>query len=115
MVTVSNYHVRQTQEGKQFIVLELTGEVEMIQSSTTGRFYATAKKCTMPSTFPEDVAKTLVGKQLKGRIEKVQTEEYEYANPDTGEVLTLAHTFVYVPEEKAETLLPKKETSLVGV
>jgi hypothetical protein len=115
MITITGYHVRQNQEGKQFIVLELQGDVELIQSSASGKFYATAKKCTMPSTFPEEVAKTLVGKQLKGRIEKVQTDEYEYANPETGEVLTLAHTFVYVPEEKAETLLPKKEPSLVGV
>ncbi len=115
MVTITGYHVRQNQEGKQFIVLQLTGDVEMIQSSETGRFYATAKKCTLPSTFPEEVAKTLVGKQIKGRIEKIQCDEYEYANPETGEVLTLAHTFVYVPEEKLEPELARKEPSLVGV
>lgn len=111
MVTISNYHLRQTQEGKSFVSLELTGELEMIQSSTTGRFYATAKRCTISSTFAEDIAKTLVGKQIPGRIERVQCEVYEYTNRETGEVITLTHTYVYVPEEKQEAAISKPKVA----
>jgi hypothetical protein len=46
------------------------------------------------------VSTTLVGKQLPGRIEKVEAAPYEYVVKETGEVLTLSHTYVYIPEEK---------------
>jgi hypothetical protein len=114
MVTISAYHVRQNQEGKSFITLELLGDVELIQSSNTGAFYATAKKCTISSTFPEEVAKTLVGKQLKGRIERVQCEPYEYTNRETGEVITLTHTYVYNPDEHESMPVSTGQNSLVG-
>ena len=45
MVTISNYFVRENKEGHSFISLELTGDVELIQSSLTGKFYASAKLC----------------------------------------------------------------------
>ena len=103
MVTISNVLIREGKEGKPFVALELTGDIEMVQSSETGRFYATAKKCSIPSTFSEDVAKSLIGKQLPGKIEKMETTPYEYVVKETGEVLTLSHTYVYTPvEEKRE-------------
>jgi hypothetical protein len=101
MVTITNYFVRQTQEGKSFIALELTGDLELIQSSGTGRFYATAKRCSVSSVFTEEVAKTLVGKTLPGRIDRVETAPYDYVVPGTGEIRSLSHTYVYRPEEKA--------------
>lgn len=110
MVTITGYHLRKSVDEKEFIVLELTGEVEMIQSSTTGQFYATAKKCTMPCTFTEELAKTLIGKTIKGRIDRVQVQPYEYTVKDTGETLTLTHSYVYVPEERAK-LVPMTEPS----
>jgi hypothetical protein len=113
MVTISNYFVRQTQEGKQFITLELLGDLELIQSSNTGAFYATAKRCTIPSTFTEDVAKTLIGKQIRGRIDRVQCAAYEYTVKETGEVITLMHTYSYVPEEKQESFTPEVSMSPV--
>jgi hypothetical protein len=114
MVTISAYHVRQNQEGKSFITLELLGDVEFIQSSNTGAFYATAKKCTISSTFPEEVAKTLVGKQVKGRIERVQCEPYEYTVKETGEVVTLTHTYTYNPDERGSIPASVEQSSLVG-
>jgi hypothetical protein len=109
MVTISNFHVREGKENKPFIVLELTGEIEIIQSSITGRFYATAKRCQIPSSFSEEIAKTLIGKQLQGRIERVQTDAYDYTVKETGEVISLTHTYVYNPEEK-EQIMPNKPT-----
>jgi hypothetical protein len=107
MVTITNYFVRQNKDGKPFVSLELTGDIEMIQSSSTGKFYMTAKRCSMPSTFPEAVAKLMIGKTIRGRIDRVQAEAYEYTVKETGEVITLAHTYIYVPEERQ----PKKVTA----
>lgn len=103
MVTIINYSVRENSEGKSFVSLELQGDVEVIQSSQTGRFYATARRCSIPSTFSEDIAKSLLGKQIRGRIERVQTEPYEYTVRETGEVITLTHSYTYSPEEKPES------------
>ncbi|MBZ5857769.1 hypothetical protein [Flavihumibacter profundi] len=107
MVTISNYFVRQSNEGKSFIALELSGDVEMIQSTETGRFYATAKRCTISSTFSEEIAKSLIGRQMPGRIDRVEAESYEYTVKETGEILILSHTYVYVPDEKPMMMLEK--------
>ncbi|HYH16498.1 MAG TPA: hypothetical protein VD794_14815 [Flavisolibacter sp.] len=114
MVTIINYAVRENSEGKSFISLELQGEVEVIQSSQTGKFYATAKRCTIPSTFSEDIAKSLVGKQIKGRIDRVQCEAYEYTVKETGEVISLMHTYIYNPDSKPETQLLQTQNELIG-
>jgi hypothetical protein len=115
MVTISSYQLRENAEGKAFVALELTGDIEMIQSSSTGMFYASAKRCFIPSTFSEDIAKSLVGKQIRGRVDRVQTEPYEYTIKETGEVITLAHTYVYTPEESAKVIqLPQASPQLVS-
>lgn len=108
MVTITNYFIRQGKDNKPFIALEITGEVEIIQSLDTGRFYATAKRCSIPSSFSEEMAQTLIGKQIKGRIDRVQSEAYEYTVKETGEVISLTHTYVYNPEESQETALQKQ-------
>jgi hypothetical protein len=100
MVIVSNYFLRTNKEGKPFISLELTGPVEMIQSMFSGKLYATAKKCTVSSTFTEDIATTLIGTKLPGRIDRVETEPYEYTAPGSNEKVILNHTYIYVPEER---------------
>lgn len=114
MVTISSYHVRHNQDGKPFVSLELLGDVEFVQSSTSGAFYATAKKCSMSCTFTEEVAKTLIGKQLPGRIERVQVDAYEFTVKETGEVLNLCHSYVYNPSENDEVFQPLQSNSLVG-
>jgi hypothetical protein len=114
MVTISSYSVRQNHDGKPFVSLEILGDVEFVQSSTTGAFYATAKKCSMSSTFSEEVAKTLIGKQLPGRIERVQVDPYEFTVKETGEVLNLCHSYVYNPSENEDVFQPAQSTSLMG-
>lgn len=113
MVTISNYFVREGKLTKPFIALELTGDPEFIQSSTTGRFYITAKKCTISSTFTEDIAKTLIGKQLPGRINRQETDPYEYTIPATGEVVMLTHTYNYVPDEKPAMASEKPQSASI--
>jgi hypothetical protein len=98
MITITGYALRKSNDGKQFIALQLQGDVEMVQSMQTGKFYATSKRCSMPSTFSEDVAKGLVGTRMAGTIERVQCDPYDYTVPETGEVVALAHSYEYVPE-----------------
>jgi hypothetical protein len=107
MVTISAYYLRQNREGKSFVALELQGDFEMVQSSETGRFYATAKRCSVTSTFTEEIAKNLIGKQLKGKIERVESDPYEYTIKETGQVITLQHSYVYLPEEGERSIVER--------
>lgn len=99
MVTIKAVHLRESEDKGPFVSLELTGEVELIQSQTTGRHYATARRCFISSTFDIDTAKQLVGKQLKGNIVRVQCDPYDYTIKDTGEIISLAYSWDYSPEE----------------
>jgi len=100
MVTIINYHLRTSKEDKDFISLELQGDVEMVQSMKTGKFYATAKKCFIGSTFDEQTAKTLVGTKMPGSIVREECEAYDFTIPETGEVISLAHSYAYCPEDE---------------
>lgn len=112
MVTINGYQLRQNNDGKQFIVLELLGEVELIQSSQTGCYYATAKRCSIPSTFSEEMAKSLIGTALPGKIDRVEAEPYEYLIKETDEVVTLSHRYVYSPMEQAKVLSNQPSTAI---
>lgn len=97
MVTVKNYHVREG-EKDNYISLELEGDIEMVQSTNTGRFYATVRKCFISSTFSEATAKLMIGKQMTGSIARVDCEPYEYVIEETGETIELSYRYDYVPE-----------------
>lgn len=103
MVRIVNYQQRQTESGKVFFVLEIQGGIEMIKSQETGKFYVTARKALMPSTFDEQTCKALIGSEIPGAVEKVACAPYEYVIKDTGEVITLSHRFEYVEESKSTT------------
>ena len=107
MVQVIDFAVRTNGEGEQFIALILQGDLEMVQSKETGRYYATAKRCSVTSTFKEDVAKTMVGKLIPGRIIRQECEPYEYTVPETGEVLELNFSWRYTPEEWVPSPAPQ--------
>jgi hypothetical protein len=99
MVTVKNYLIRLRKNGTEFVVLELVGGLEMIKSNTTGNFYATMRKCSVPSTFDEETAKLFVGSQLPGEIVKLECDAYEFVNKRTGELMMLNHTYAYQASE----------------
>ena len=101
MVTVIDYAVRNDSEGEEFIVLVLQGDMNIIQSQSTGNFYATAYKTTISTTFNEVLAAKMVGKELPGEILKEECDPYEYTNPETGEVSMLIHTYRYVEQAQA--------------
>lgn len=99
MVTIINYKERTTEDGKSFFVLEVQGGIEMVQSQTTGKFYATARKAFVPSTFDELTCKALIGTQMPGVIVKEECEAYEYVDQTTGEVVVLTHRYGYAQEQ----------------
>jgi hypothetical protein len=82
MVTITNYSERTRKDGTTFIALELTGGVELVQSNNTGKFYATVRKTSIPSTFDESIAKGLIGTQMKGDVVRVQVDPYEFTDKD---------------------------------
>ncbi|MEZ5002528.1 MAG: hypothetical protein R2730_05780 [Chitinophagales bacterium] len=103
MVKIIDYELRTSEEGKSFYTLILQGETEIVKSEN-GNFYATARKCSLPCTFDEQVCESMIGKELVGSIKNVNCEPYEYINKDTGEVSILNTRNVYEPKEprKAE-------------
>lgn len=103
MVRIIGYKQRQKEDGELFYALELQGGVELIKSKTTGNFYATAKKASLPSTFEKETCEALIGTDLPGNIIKEECEPYDYTIKETGEEITLFHRWVYVSENNKET------------
>jgi hypothetical protein len=97
MVTIIGIENKQNLKGETFTALILQDGLTMVQSKSTGRFYATAQKTSITSTFDEQTAKTLIGTKLTGRIEKIPCEPYEYIVKETGEMIILNHTWSYNP------------------
>ena len=100
MVTISDYRVNVNSEGKSFCSLILQGDVELVKSKTTSRFYATARKTSITSTFDENTCRQLIGKTIKGSIVKVDCDEYDYIIPESGEVIRLNYNYCYVADSE---------------
>ncbi len=98
MVRIIDLKVRQSRDGEPFIALIVQGGIELIQSKSTGLFYATSKKASIPSTFDEATAKSFLGAELPGSVQKVECEPYTFTNEETGEVIELDFRWVYVKE-----------------
>ncbi|AKH96249.1 hypothetical protein [Elizabethkingia anophelis] len=105
MVTITNYKTRKKEDGTKFYVLELQSGIELIQSKTTGHYYATTKKCYIPATFDESVCKSLRGTEMSGSIQKVECEPYDYTIQDTGELVILNYRYEYKSDEATEEYL----------
>ena len=101
MVTITGFRLSKGKDDREFIALELQGNVEMVQSMGTGRFYATARRASITSTFKEEIAKSLIGTKLSCSIKRVESDPYDYTVVETGEVIKLAHKYEYSPEEVA--------------
>jgi hypothetical protein len=105
MVTISAFHEVLRTDGSTFISLELTGSAELIQSQNTGKWYATVRKCRIPSTFDANIAQTMIGQRLPGEIVRVICEPYEFLNKRTGEVMKLQHSYAYTQDSKQENAI----------
>jgi hypothetical protein len=99
MVKVISAILRTNDKGS-FISFELMGDIELVQSQNTGRFYATAKRCFISSTFSLETAKGLIGQILPGKIVRIACDPYSYILPESREEITLSHTYRYTPMEE---------------
>lgn len=107
MVTIIGFEKRENQEGEEFNVLILQGGVEAIISQKSGKPYITARKTSIPCTFGDEFAKSLIGTELPGDIQRIECDEYTYEVPSTGEKLKLTHTYQYNadPASLVETVM----------
>lgn len=110
MVRIINYKKRETEDGRMFYVLVLQGGLEMVKSQETNKYYATAKRATIPSTFDEDTCRSLIGQEMSGKIKKVETAPYEFTINETGEVIELSHRWEY--SEETETSIQDSKPSV---
>ena len=98
MVTIIGFK-QVEKEGKTLVFIDLQGELKMAKSQSTGLFYMTADKASILSSFPAEVCKGLIGKQLPGNVVREECEvPYQYVNKETGETVNVTHRGVYVPE-----------------
>jgi hypothetical protein len=97
MVTVTGVETRKNSKDESFCLLILQGGLEIVTSKATGKQYATIHKVYIPATFDENVAKGMIGKELKGEIQRQETEPYEYTLKSTGEQVVLNYNYTYNP------------------
>jgi len=112
MLKIIEVAPRVNSDGEQFFALILQDGLQLVKSKETGNYYATAKSTSITSTFTEEVAKSMIGSEIPGTIQKVACESYEYTIKDTGEVITLEHRWQYFPEGEtvpSETQVVEKE------
>lgn len=81
-------------------------------------YYTTAKQASIPLTFNKDVAKTFIGKQLEGSVDKVEYEPYEIVYEESGKVVTLDFRWIFLKpgdtvEEADQEKQHQKEPVLV--
>ncbi len=98
MATITGLENRTAVDGRPFNVLNLQGSVEVAISKTTGKPYLTARKTSIPCTFDDVMAKTLIGQKLPGEIERVEVDEYDFLVPGTKKKIKLNHSFRYSAE-----------------
>ena len=110
MVKIVSYKERTKEDGSTFHVLEVQGSLEIVQSQSTGSYYATTKKAYIPTTFDQVMCQSFVGKEIEATIVKEECENSLYVVKETGEELILNHRWVFTPEKK-EAVLQKQDNS----
>ncbi len=95
MVTITKLEKRVNRKKEEFNVLVLQGNVEVVLSKTTDRPYLTARKTSIPVTFDGALAEKMIGQELPGTIERIETDEYEFTIPGTKNKVKLSHRWQY--------------------
>ena len=96
MVTIVEVAERTAANGNTFCSVMVAGDVS-VHMSAEGKTSLVALKASIPSNLPKDVLKNMIGNKLPGKVERVETEPYQWTN-SAGEEITLSHTYKYSPE-----------------
>jgi len=96
MITIVSAVQRKNSKGETFTALILSGGIEICKSQK-GKFYATARKASVPCTLELAVAKQMIGQKMPGSILKKQCEPYPFKT-QTGEVIEIDFTYEYNEE-----------------
>lgn len=97
MVTIIGVEERVGENGP-FNVIVLQGKPEVVKSKVSGMPYLTARKTSIPFTFEIEFARSLIGTELQGEIERIECAEYEIVLPGKKpKKLKLNHKFRYDP------------------
>lgn len=103
MVKIIDAQTRVNSKTKaEYNVIVLLGDVQVLNSKSSGKFYLTAKRVVLPTTLDQVQAKELVGTTLPGVIEKVDCPEYEIKMPNSNKKVKITHTFQYSPAVAGE-------------
>jgi proteasome assembly chaperone (PAC2) family protein len=98
MVKIIDAQTRVNSKTKmEYNVIVLLGDVQVLSSKSSGKFYLSAKRVTLPTTLDQNQAKELIGTTLPGVIEKVDCPEYEIKMPNSNKKVKITHTFQYSP------------------
>lgn len=100
VVKIVGFKTFERKNGSEFCALIVQGGIEAVKSKETGKTYFTARKVNVSCTFDEEMCESLIGEDFPGSIQKVEVDAYEYAIPETGEIVTLTHSYQYVSEEE---------------
>lgn len=103
MVKIIGVKTITTENGKEFSMLVIQGEIEPLVSNKTGKIYLTMRTANLPTTFDVEASRTLIGRELPGRVAKVECEPYEYIVKETGEILILKHNWQYIDDDLIKT------------
>ncbi len=112
MVRIVDYKSYQNNEGEDFFVLVVQGDISVVKSKESGRTYLTKQIAKVSCTFDEETCKGLVGTEIPGRIVKVEVDPFEYTNEETGEVIVLTHQNQLISDEEVILMnnLQREET-----
>jgi hypothetical protein len=105
MVTIVDFVKRKNSMGEEFNALILQSGIEIVKSQESGRYYATAKKASITSTFDDATCQGLIGTQIQGSIQRVESEPYPFTDPATGQIINLTHRWIY--QKEGETVEEK--------
>lgn len=106
MVTITNCETRENSSGESFTILIVSGGLESAKSKQTGKTYFTTRKASVPCTFDESVANSMIGQQINGEVKKVPCEPYTFLTENEEEIeLDFTYEFSEETENIVETVL----------
>lgn len=106
MVKIIDAQTRINSKSKmEYNVLVLMGSAQILNSKSSGKFYLTSKKVTIPTTLDLNQAKELIGTTLPGEIVKIDCPEYEIKMPNSNKKVKITHTFEYSPSSADKAIV----------